>query len=206
MVGLIPFGRGEQIRTADPWPPMPVRYQAAPRPDVRDSNHLQIVRQAQKCPQCPKSCLPEGHPAKIMRECRGSSPPTRNRIPRGKQKTPRHGNDCRGVNSTSQPANPVRNPSGARATPRGLVQRLSRRRFRPGLSRALAAPKGPTNHESCLMMSSNPVRMRWSAARASRRRARSSRSVRRRRAPATVYRSWYSSFLISRIMATSRFR
>jgi hypothetical protein len=27
-------GRGEQIRTADPWPPMPVRYQAAPRPDV----------------------------------------------------------------------------------------------------------------------------------------------------------------------------
>jgi hypothetical protein len=30
------FGRGEQIRTADPWPPMPVRYQAAPRPDIRN--------------------------------------------------------------------------------------------------------------------------------------------------------------------------
>ena len=33
-------GRGEQIRTADPWPPMPVRYQAAPRPDVSLFNML----------------------------------------------------------------------------------------------------------------------------------------------------------------------
>ena len=32
-IGQVKYGRGEQIRTADPWPPMPVRYQAAPRPE-----------------------------------------------------------------------------------------------------------------------------------------------------------------------------
>ena len=60
--------------------------------------------------------------------------------------------------------------------------------------------------DNCLRSPSSPARSRCRAARASSRRVRSSRSVMRLRAPATVYRSWYKSFLISRTRTTSRFR
>jgi hypothetical protein len=49
-----------------------------------------------------------------------------------------------------------------------------------------SAGPGQARYESCLTMSSRPPRMRSSAARTSRRRARSSRSASRFRAPATV--------------------
>jgi len=67
----------------------------------------------------------------------------------------------------------------------------------PGRPTATVPPCPPeatfsrtASQDNCFRMPSNPARNRWSAVRASRRRARSSRSVSRRRAPATVYRSW----------------